>query len=34
MLIVVVKGDSIKEGEIIIRFILREKLAFPSYFSF
>jgi len=34
MLIVAIKGGIIREREVIIRFILRENLAFPSYFSF
>jgi hypothetical protein len=34
MLIVAIRGGVIREGEVIIRFVLRENLAFPSYFSF
>ena len=34
MLIIVARKDIIKRGEVIIRFVLRENLAFPSYFSF
>jgi hypothetical protein len=34
MLIVAARGSVIKGGEVIIRFVLRENLAFPSYFSF
>jgi hypothetical protein len=33
MLIVAIKGGVIKGGEVIIRFVLRENPAFPSYFS-
>jgi hypothetical protein len=34
MLIVAIRGGVIKGGEVIIRIILRENLAFPSYFRF
>jgi hypothetical protein len=34
MLIVAIKGSIIRGREIIIRFVLKENLAFPSYFSF
>jgi hypothetical protein len=34
MLIVAIKGNIIRGGEVIIRFVLRENPAFPSYFSF
>jgi hypothetical protein len=34
MLIIAARGGVIKGREVIIRFVLRENLAFPSYFSF
>jgi hypothetical protein len=34
MLIVAIRGGVIRGGKVIIRFILRENPAFPSYFSF
>jgi hypothetical protein len=33
MLIVAIRGSIIKGEEVIIRFVLRENLAFPFYFS-
>jgi hypothetical protein len=34
MLIIAIRGSVIKGREVIIRFVLRENPAFPSYFSF
>jgi len=34
MLIIAIRGSVIKEGEVIIIFVLRENPAFLSYFSF
>jgi hypothetical protein len=34
MLIITTRGGAIREGEVIIRFVLRENPEFPSYFSF
>jgi hypothetical protein len=34
MLIIAIRGSVIRGGEVIIRFVLRENPAFPSYFSF
>jgi hypothetical protein len=33
MLIVAIKGGVVRGGEVIIRFILKKNLVFPSYFS-
>jgi len=34
MLIVATKGSVIRGGKVIIRIVLRENSAFPSYFGF
>jgi hypothetical protein len=34
MLIIAIRGGVIRRGEVIIKFVLRENPAFPSYFSF